>query len=145
MTYNHLLIAVDLTSDGHKVIERAEALVGCCAAKLSLIHVLEPVSAAVRGEVPVDVRTLHQEHLAQAQQQLDALLASHPQLTKENTTLLFGKVGEEVHRLAAALGCDLIVTGNHGRHGLALLAGSTANEVLHGATCDVLAVHLPKK
>ncbi len=39
-------------------------------------------------------------------------------------------------------GVDLIVVGSHGRHGLALLLGSTANAVLHGAPCDVLAVRL---
>jgi universal stress protein A len=36
------------------------------------------------------------------------------------------------------------VVGSHGRHGLALLLGSTANDVLHGAPCDVLAVKLLK-
>ncbi len=39
-------------------------------------------------------------------------------------------------------GADLIVVGSHGRHGLALLLGSTANAVLHGAPCDVLAVRI---
>lgn len=38
----------------------------------------------------------------------------------------------------------MIVVGSHGRHGLALLLGSTANDVLHGAPCDVLAVSLKK-
>jgi len=37
---------------------------------------------------------------------------------------------------------DLIVVGSHGRHGLSLLLGSTANAVLHGAPCDVLAVRI---
>jgi universal stress protein A len=32
--------------------------------------------------------------------------------------------------------------GSHGRHGLALLLGSTANSVLHGSPCDVLAVRV---
>ncbi|TNF89176.1 MAG: universal stress protein, partial [Gammaproteobacteria bacterium] len=41
-----------------------------------------------------------------------------------------------------AKGADVIVVGSHGRHGLALLLGSTANGVLHGATCDVLAVRV---
>ncbi len=40
---------------------------------------------------------------------------------------------------------DLIVVGSHGRHGLALLLGSTANGVLHGANCDVLAVRVKEQ
>jgi len=41
---------------------------------------------------------------------------------------------------ADRLKVDLIVVGSHGRHGLQLLLGSTANAVLHNANCDVLAV-----
>ncbi len=37
---------------------------------------------------------------------------------------------------------DLIICGSHGRHGLSLLLGSTANAILHGAKCDVLTVRL---
>ena len=46
--------------------------------------------------------------------------------------------------VADEAGADLIVVGSHGRHGLALLLGSTANGVLHGAMCDVLAVRVGK-
>jgi universal stress protein A len=46
--------------------------------------------------------------------------------------------------LATEQNCDVIVVGSHGRHGLALLLGSTANDLLHGAPCDVLAVRLRK-
>jgi universal stress protein A len=42
--------------------------------------------------------------------------------------------------MAEELDADLIVLGTHGRHGLGLMLGSTANAVLHGAPCDVLAV-----
>jgi universal stress protein A len=35
-----------------------------------------------------------------------------------------------------------VVVGSHGRHGLALLLGSTANGVLHGSPTDVLAVRV---
>ena len=37
---------------------------------------------------------------------------------------------------------DLIVVGTHGRHGIGLLLGSTANSVLHGVDRDVLAVRV---
>ena len=38
---------------------------------------------------------------------------------------------------------DLVVVGNHERHGIKLLLGSTADGVVHQAPCDVLALHLP--
>ncbi|WP_163009288.1 universal stress protein, partial [Pseudomonas viridiflava] len=58
--------------------------------------------------------------------------------------LVYGQPRQEIHQLASKRDCDLIVIGSHGRHGLALLLGSTANDVLHGAPCDVLAVRLKK-
>ncbi|BBI62758.1 hypothetical protein HSBAA_40640 [Vreelandella sulfidaeris] len=51
----------------------------------------------------------------------------------------------EIHRFAEEHGVDLIVVGSHGRHGFALLLGSTSTGVLHGAQCDVLAVRVGKK
>ena len=39
-------------------------------------------------------------------------------------------------------GIVFIVIGSHGRHGLALLLGSTANSVLHGASCNVYVVRV---
>jgi universal stress protein A len=47
-----------------------------------------------------------------------------------------------MHSMAKDQDIDLIVVGSHGRHGLALIFGSTSNSVLHGATCDVLAVRI---
>ena len=45
-------------------------------------------------------------------------------------------------KLAEEQSVDLIIIGSHGRHGLALLLGSTANAVLHHAKIDVLAVRV---
>ena len=53
-----------------------------------------------------------------------------------------GRPETEIHNTADEIGADLIVVGSHGRHGLALIFGSTANGVLHGAACDVLAVRV---
>lgn len=53
-----------------------------------------------------------------------------------------GSTRAEILRLAKEKAVDLIVVGSHGRRGLALLLGSTANAILHGANCDVLAVRV---
>ena len=63
-------------------------------------------------------------------------------ISAANQHLIFGRPETEIHALAEQIGADLIVVGSHGRTGLALLLGSTANGVLHGATCDVLAVRV---
>jgi universal stress protein A len=144
MPYKHLLIAIDLSEDCHKVIDRAIELAAYSSAKLSLAHVIEPMSMAFGGDVPLDLSALQQQQVEQAQQQLDAVCARYPQLNKEDCRLIFGQPRQEIHQLAHDLGCDLVITGSHGRHGLALLLGSTANDLLHGAVCDILAVHLPK-
>ena len=63
-------------------------------------------------------------------------------ISEENQHLTFGRPETEIDAIAAEIGADLIVVGSHGRHGIALILGSTANGVLHGAPCDVLAVRV---
>jgi len=56
--------------------------------------------------------------------------------------VVMGSTYKQILRVAQEQGADLIVLGSHGRHGLAVLLGSTANAVLHHAGCDVLAVRI---
>ena len=99
---------------------------------------------AFGGDVPMDLSQLQQQQFDQAKERLERLIAKYPQLHKDYCHLNYGQPRQEIHALAKAQNCDLIVVGSHGRHGLALLLGSTANDVLHGAPCDVLAVSLKK-
>ena len=54
----------------------------------------------------------------------------------------FGTAKYVVLDAAEKMKAHLIVVGSRGRHGIDVLLGSTANAVLHGAKCDVLAVRL---
>ncbi len=142
MAYKHILVAVDLTGECQNVIERAHELAGSMEASLHLVHVIEPMTMAFGGDMPVDLSTLQRQQMELARAQLEALVRQYPRLSAERCHLICGQPRQEVHRLARELQCDLIVSGSHGRHGLALLLGSTANDILHGAPCDLLAVHL---
>ena len=144
MPYEHILVAVDLTDDCDPVINRASESAKANGAKLSLIHIVEPMAMAFGGDVPMDLSQLQQQQFDQAKERLERLIAKYPQLHKDYCHLNYGQPRQEIHALAKAQNCDLIVVGSHGRHGLALLLGSTANDVLHGAPCDVLAVSLKK-
>ena len=144
MPYEHILVAVDLTDECDPVINRASESAKANGAKLSLIHIVEPMAMAFGGDVPMDLSQLQQQQFDQAKERLERLIAKYPQLHKDYCHLNYGQPRQEIHALAKAQNCDLIVVGSHGRHGLALLLGSTANDVLHGAPCNVLAVSLKK-
>ncbi|MNG25866.1 hypothetical protein D3C84_1107770 [compost metagenome] len=93
----------------------------------------------------MDLSQLQQQQFDQAKERMDRLFVKYPDIKRGDSHLTYGQPRQEIHQLAKENACDLIVVGSHGRHGLALLLGSTANDVLHGAPCDVLAVRLMKK
>lgn len=144
MPYQHILVAVDLTEECDPVMHRALKLAASSGAALSVVHIVEPMAMAFGGDVPMDLSMLQQHQFDQARERLDKFSGKYPDLRAEHRHLAYGQPRQEIHRLAEEQQCDLIVVGSHGRHGLALLLGSTANDVLHGAPCDVLAVRLKK-
>lgn len=141
--YNKILVAVDLSEESAQVAERALALAEPSGAELHLIHVIEPLSFAYGGDIPMDFSGIQDEIHQQASQQLVRFGQSHS-IPEERQSIVLGRPEVEIHTKAEEVDCDLIVVGSHGRHGLALLMGSTSNGVLHGASCDVLAVRVGK-
>lgn len=139
--YSNILVAIDLNDEAEPVSKKACALAEMTGAKLHFIHVTEPLSYAYGGDVPMDLSAIQAQLQDHAQQRLDEFMQSH-NLQDCGQVLCNGHIENEVHRVAEEIGADLIVVGSHGRHGLALLLGSTSNSVLHGATCDVLAVRI---
>ena len=139
--YTHILVGVDLTEESRHVAKRACALSKAFSAKLSCLHVIEPLSLAYGGDIPMDLSSIQDQIQETAKTHL-AQFASTLNIPPEDQHLIFGRPETEMHSLAAQIEADLIVVGSHGRHGLALLLGSTANGVLHGAPCDVLAVRV---
>jgi universal stress protein A len=141
--YSKIIVAVDLSEDSSQVAERAEAIAGKNGAELHLIHVIEPLSFAYGGDIPMDFSGIQDEIHQQATQQLKRF-AEAQGIDESHQHIVLGRPEVEIHAMAEDLGADLIVVGSHGRYGLALLMGSTANGVLHGASCDVLAVRVGK-
>ncbi len=139
--YRRILLAVDLTEESNRVAARARALAKCFDAELHVIHVIEPLSLAYGGDIPMDLSSVQEQIHAQAKSHL-AEFGAGLGIPADRQYLIFGRPESEIHRIATEREADLVVVGSHGRHGLALLLGSTANAVLHGATTDVLAVRV---
>ncbi|MCP4788933.1 MAG: universal stress protein [Gammaproteobacteria bacterium] len=141
LTYSNILVAIDLNEEAEPVSKKACAIADLMGAKLHFMHVTEPLSYAYGGDVPMDLSAIQEQLHEHAEQRLSQFMESH-NLQESEKILCSGHIESEVHRVAEEIGADLIIVGSHGRHGLALLLGSTSNSVLHGATCDVLAVRI---
>ena len=140
-TYQHLLIGLDLSPESQQVVDRVKQLFAEPELKISLCHILEPLAFTYGGAIPVDLSDVQVQLEEQATQRL-AKLAEQLDVPTENQHIVLGQPANEMRRMAKEQNVDLIIVGSHGRHGLALIFGSTSNSVLHGAPCDVLAVRI---
>jgi universal stress protein A len=141
--YRHILLAVDFAPETESVISRAQQLRDQCAARLSLLHVVEYLPMAYSGDLvmPEDF-DLERELVEVAKRQMDLLGSRLGVPSGGDRRIESGGTGRTILRIAEEIEVDLIVLGSHGRHGLAVLLGSTARTVLNGAACDVLAVRI---
>ena len=139
--YQNILVAIDLTEEAPQVLTKATRLAQLYGATLHLIHVVEPVGYAYGGDLPLDLSDLQR----QLEDNAATKLAEHAReygINEGDHEIVVGRPGNEVKKKAKENGSDLIVVGSHGRHGIQLLLGSTANSILHGAEMDVLAVRV---
>ena len=143
-SYKHILIGLDLSTESQQVVDRVKFLFGASDTKISLCHILEPLAFTYGGDIPVDLSDVQSQLQAQAKERL-ASLAKQLDVPSDDQHIILGHPAQEMHRMAVDENIDLIIVGSHGRHGLALIFGSTSNSVLHGATCDVLAVRITDK
>ncbi|MCX7101981.1 MAG: universal stress protein [Methylobacter sp.] len=141
--YKHILLAADFSEHGENVAARARDLADKFQAKLSIVHVMDNLlitDSAYGSTIPFDL-DLTAELMTVAKKRL-CKLAEQLNIPEESRFMETGSPKLEIIRVAEENKADLIVVGSHGRHGFALLLGSTANGVVHHASCDVLAVRL---
>lgn len=139
--YKHILFATDLTQETDYIIKKVREICKLTNARLSLIHVVEPLpgySYAYLGVEDIEGQLIEESKVAIAK------LGKELNVDSKDQWIEVGPTKSKILTVAENIGADLIVCGSHGRHGLSLLLGSTANAILHGAKCDVLTVRLPE-
>lgn len=139
--YTKIVVAIDFNSEYENVIQRA---IKMSESKdyLSLLFVNLPSVYMQPYYFGTDIKECDDaNHLKQAMKKLQ-VIAKKFDISKDNVHVVLGKVADEIKQFAQERHADLIVIGTHGRSGIKLLLGSTANAVLHGAKQDVLAVRM---
>jgi universal stress protein A len=145
MAYKHVMAAVDLTEEADRVLTEAKRVADDHGAKLSVVTVVKPLTQ-VYGGLDMAAYTqatvnFEREAQIQANEQLKEVSAKYG-VAADSAHAVIGGPSPQIVEAAKDQGADLIVIGSHGKHGLGLLLGSTANGVLHHAECDVLTIRM---
>jgi universal stress protein A len=143
--YRKIAVAIDLSSESSAILKRAHD-VAAPDGEIHLIYIQEPMDSVYMGVVPygpvfVGMDEVEENLRSELRQKLDDIgeKAGVPATARH---FLNGTPAREIRRFAEENAMDLIVLGTHGQKGVQLLLGATANSVLHGSSCDVLAVRV---
>jgi universal stress protein A len=139
--YKNILVAVDVNAPHESIIRRALAV--CQSSEdLILMYTLLPTTYIQPYIYPMEFNAIDDsERMSLAHKKLSDI-ATEFGITESNVFVKMGVAADEIKEMANEKNIDLIVIGTHGRSGIKLLLGSTANSVLHGVQQDVLAVRV---
>ena len=140
--YSNILLAVDFTPAMHAVTRQATDLSRTFKARLSMVHVVEFVPMDLSNDLVLPQEMEIDLELVETARQRLQTLAEKLGVDETACYVSQGSTRREIIHLAKERDIDLIVVGSHGREGIQRLLGSTANAVLHGAPCDVLALRI---
>jgi universal stress protein A len=138
--YKQILVTTDLSEDTEFILAKVRGMRGYTGAQINLVHVVEPLPGYSYAYLGIE--DIEEQLIDEAREAL-AKLGEQLNVGRDHQWIEVGPAKTKILKIADEIKADLIVCGSHGRHGLSLLLGSTANAVLHGAKCDVLTVRLP--
>ena len=146
-SYKTLVIASDLEGGYEQILSKAADLMKEYQSRVIIVnvgHFPVPTYVGTYGSglyVPKEFYFDYNEIQARLVPELEGLAKEYG-LPADGVRVEFGHPVDGILNVAEKKAADLIVIGSHGKHGIGLLLGSTANGVLHRAKCDVLAVRI---
>lgn len=137
-----ILVPLDFSGKSRQALEAAVPLASQYGAKISLIHVVEPVYAG--PPYPGDIALT--PWASPPDKSVERLLAARarelvPEHLRGQVVVRCGRAFVEIVDVADDLKADLIVIASHGRTGFKrMVMGSTAERVVRHAHCPVLII-----
>ena len=141
-----ILVPVDFSPPSKKALDYAVEVARQFKAKLTLLHVIEPV-AMPDFAMSFPLAMENDELMAMAKEQMERAVKAGrvPRGIVERILVRFGRSFPEIAEASRTLKVDLIILSTHGYTGLKhALLGSTTERVVRHAPCPVLVVKTPK-
>lgn len=137
----HILCAIDFSDGSRRAVDQAVALAHWSGARLELLHVVTPATAAP-GAPGFALGNVLWPDVAQLTDEIRRFAGLEDASGLDlQIAVREGRAATVIADHADAAAADLIVVGTHGRSGLSrLLLGSVAGDVLRTAPCPVLTV-----
>ncbi len=140
--YTHILHATDLSESHFHLCQQAVEIAKRFNAKLYLLHVIEPPAslqiAQGLGFAEFD------SPIKDDSQAVMAVLGEALNIPVEQQFVEIGPITTHVQEKVKELGCTLIIIGSHSPTKLPAFLGSTAQDIIHDAKCDVLTLRAEK-
>lgn len=137
MSYQHILVAVDLTPDSQLLIDKAVALAKPLEAKVSLAHIDVNYAELYTGLVDINLAQTQDQAAVDSKRQLNELCEStdYPITT---TLVGAGDLSSELCDSVKDMDIDLVVCGHHQDFWSKLL--SSTRQLINTTPVDVLVV-----
>lgn len=140
--YRHIILGLDLHPECDlTIIRKAKTFAKLHGAQLTMVHAVEHLNTYGIGQAYPGMLNVEDELLKMATDELTKI-GAEVGIAPENLVVALGSPKMVLFKQVAEKNADLIIVGSHGRHGLALLLGSTANAVLHNSKCDVMTIRI---
>ncbi len=139
MSYQHILIAVDLSDESTILVEKGVKLANALNAKVSLIHIDVNYTELYTGLIDINLRDVQEKMALDSQAQLKAL-ADNANYPIEHSLIGTGDLSEEIHNTIEKLNIDLVMVGHHQDFWSKLL--SSAKQLINHTPVDTLMIPL---
>jgi len=140
--YETILVAIELDPESdEEILRQGKEMAYEFSSQVLLLHAMEHMSSYGAAYGVAAGAEIEELMIESARKEM-ARIGEDMGVPEERQILKVGPAKFVILEEADKYQTDLILLGSHGRHGIRLLLGSTANAVLHGDNCDVLAVRL---
>ncbi|MDN3608676.1 universal stress protein UspA [Vibrio ostreicida] len=139
MSYQHILVAVDLSEDSKVLVDKAAALAKPLAAEVSFIHIDVNYAELYTGLIDINLAETQHQAIETSQKQLQSF-AEHANYPIKHTLVGSGDLGNELCDTIKEFNVDLVVCGHHQDFWSKLL--SSTRQLINCSPVDMLVVPL---
>lgn len=139
MSYQHILVAVDLSEDSKLLVDKAVALAKPLNANLSFIHIDVNYAELYTGLIDINLAETQHQAMEASQKQLQEF-ADHAQYPIKHSLVGSGDLSNELCDSIVEHNIDLVVCGHHQDFWSKLL--SSTRQLINSSPVDMLVVPL---